>query len=62
MSIALVAGSTRQQATERVRTRTSGRHGSGWVLRFGTTTHVARHAPAARTFGLRRLFRRLRPA
>lgn len=62
MSIALVAGTTRQKVTARVRTAVSGRHGSGWVLRFGTTDHVARHAAPARAFALPRLLRRVRTA
>ncbi len=62
MSIALVAGTTRQTVTARVRTAVSGRHGSGWVLRFGTSTHVARHARAPRAFALGVLFRRRRTA
>ena len=60
MSIALVAGPTRQMVTARIRTTPSGRHGSGWVLRFGTPMHLARHARAARAFALPRLLRLLR--
>ena len=62
MSIALVAGSTRQPVTAPVRAAVSGRHGSGWVLRFGATDHVARHGRSGRAFALPRLFRRLRSA
>lgn len=58
MSLALVAGTTRQTVTARVRTTVSGRHGSGWVLRFGTTTHLARHARAPRVLSVPALFRR----
>ena len=62
MSIALVAGSTRQPVTAPVRAAASGRHGSGWLLRFGTPDHVARHARAPRAFALPVLFRRRRAA
>ena len=62
MSIALVAGSTRQPVTAPVRAAVSGRHGSGWLVRFGTPEHLARHARAPRASAIASLFRRLRAA
>lgn len=58
MSLSLVAGTVRS-TSRRIRVRPSGRHGSGWLLRGGETTYLARHgAGGARAGLLVRLFGR----